>query len=285
LVHRDPARRLALVSAGFSVAVATALATVHALYGSELALAQAADSFSDVLAGALLVWAARAGANDADAEHPHGHGPAEPIAALMVAVLLGGVSLEVGRLAVASMSEARAMAIDPVVAAVFVIKIVFRGAVATFARSSKRSPTLAALRADAIADVLVGLLSLTGFGLSQAGWPRIDAVLAVGVAVYVAATGVRLARDNVTLLMGASAPSARVAALRALVASVSDVMAVDELVATWHGAALHVLVEIAVDGALSVERGHEIAHAVEARLRTEADVARVVVHVGPARVE
>lgn len=41
-------------------------------------------------------------------------------------------------------------------------------------------------------------------------------------------------------------------------------------------------VEIAVDGSVSLRASHDIAHAVEARLTQEEDVARVVVHVNPA---
>ena len=56
---------------------------------------------------------------------------------------------------------------------------------------------------------------------------------------------------------------------------------VDQVLATWHGATLHVYVEVAVDTALTVLDAHEIGHAVEAALLAEPDVGRAVAHVGP----
>ncbi|HTJ85475.1 MAG TPA: cation diffusion facilitator family transporter, partial [Polyangiaceae bacterium] len=172
-----------------SVVLATSLLVVFFVFGSELALAQAADSISDVLTGLLLAWAARTARQPPDDEHPLGHARAEPIAALVVAVFAGILATEVGRSAVTALLSGASATFDWPVAIVFAAKVVFKLGIARAASrllAAHGSPVLDALRVDARNDALVGSVALAGFGLARAGLPAVDPVLAVGVAVYVA---------------------------------------------------------------------------------------------------
>ena len=56
--------------------------------GSISILAQAADSFLDLFAVAITVFAIGVAARPADAEHPFGHGKVENIAAIVQAMLI-----------------------------------------------------------------------------------------------------------------------------------------------------------------------------------------------------
>jgi cation diffusion facilitator family transporter len=278
------ARALTLATIVGSLVLGLALLAAHVLFRSQLALAQAADSISDMLGGAALAWAVRTSAQPADEDHPRGHHGAEPIAALVVAVLAGVLAVEVLRAAVVALVEGAQPELDGAVAAVFALKVGFKLAIVWLAGAALRqraNPALDALRVDARNDVLVGSAALLGFGLARAGLPAIDAGLAIAIAIYVGWSGVRLARTNVALLMGASAPAERREKLAAVVRGVEGVRRAEPLTATWHGASLDVYVEIAVDRELSLRAAHEIGHAVERRLAEEEDVARVVVHVEP----
>ena len=95
-----PILRLTAASAALSVALAGALGGAHVVFASQLALAQAADSLLDVLTAAALAWAVRVASRPPDPGHPAGHHRAEPLAALLTAVVAGGLALEVVREAV-----------------------------------------------------------------------------------------------------------------------------------------------------------------------------------------
>ncbi len=278
-------RAVSTVNVTGSVVLAAALLVVFVVFESELALAQAADSVSDVLTGLLLAWAARAATAPADDEHPLGHARAEPIAALVVAVLAGVLASEVARSAVLAIVHGEHAQFDWPVAAVFAAKVAFKLGVARAAGAllaRQASPVLDALRVDARNDAVVGSVALIGFGLARAGMPTVDPVLAVAVAIYVGASSIRLATTSVDMLLGTSAPPGRRAELAALVSRTQRVVGVAKLVAVVHGASLHVEVEICVQPALTIGAAHEVAHEVEARLREEPDVAHVVVHVAPS---
>jgi ferrous-iron efflux pump FieF len=280
--HR--ANLVSVVNVLGSVVLAASLLAVFVLWASELALAQAADSISDVLTGLLLAGAARAASQPADDEHPLGHARAEPIAALVVAVLAGVLATEVARSAVVALASGEAASFEWPVATVFAAKVVFKLGVARVAGrllATNASPVLDALRVDARNDAVVGSVALVGFGLARAGLPAVDPVLAIGVAIYVAISSIRLAIASVYMLLGTSAPPERRAALSALVSTGPGVAGVANLVAISHGALLHVEVDLLVDASRSLREGHEVAHAVEALLRAEPDVAHAVVHVTP----
>ncbi len=279
------ASRLTITSVAGSFAMAIALIATYFSFESQLALAQAADSISDVLSGAMLAWAVRTSAQPPDDDHPLGHQRAEPIAALVVAVLAGILAVEVMQNAARALLAGAEPALDWPVAIVFAAKVTFKSgilAASSAALARKPNPALAALRVDARNDVLVGAVAVIGFGIARAGVASIDAVLAIAVAIYVGLSGIRLARENIELLMGASASRERRDALGVIVRAVPGVVRTDALTATQQGVELHVYVEIAVDPDLSLRQGHEIGHEVEARLALEEDVARAVVHVGPA---
>lgn len=278
--------RLTYASILGSFVLAIALVLVHVVFQSQIALAQAADSIADMLSGGALAWAVRQASQPADEDHPLGHARAEPLAALVVAVLAGVLAVEVLRNAVMAIVSGAEAELDWPVAAVFAAKVAFKSVIvglSTRALARRANPALDALRVDARNDLLVGGLALVGFALARWKMPAVDSWLAVAMAIYVGLSGLRLARENVGLVMGEAAPGARRDELAALAAKVEGVAGIDDLIATWSGASLHVQADIAVDPRLSVRDAHEIAHAVEAHLSREPDVARVVVHIGPAR--
>lgn len=278
------ARRLAFASVGASAVAALALFVVHRASGSQLALAQAADSLADTLSGVALLWAIGESRKPPDEGHPLGHARAEPIAAMVVAVLAGVLAVEVTRGAIAAIISDARPRLDGLVALVFAMKVIFKGAVVVLAARASRAranPVLDALRVDARNDVLVGGIAIVGYALAATGLPSLDAWLAIAVAAYIAFAAVELGRENIALLMGAAAPAGRHEELRAIAVKVPGVRRVDSLVATWSGALLMVHCDIAVDRSLSLLEAHAIGHAVEAALLAEDDVSHTHVHVGP----
>lgn len=283
---RGHARREALSIANVvgSAIAAISLALVFVVFHSELALAQAADSVSDVLTGLLLAWAARAALAPPDDEHPFGHARAEPIAALIVAVLGGVLATEVVRSAALAWIAGAHATLGWPVAAVFAGKVVFKLAIAAFASRARRrrpSSVLDALGVDARNDAVVGSAALVGVALARMGYPVFDPILAIGVGIYVGISCIRLARDGVMILLGTSAPAPRCAELLACAMAVPRVSGVGKLVAIFYGATLHVELDLWVDAQLSLRDAHEVAHAVESRMMQETDVSHVVVHVTP----
>lgn len=279
------AGRVTVVTAGASVILLAALVAVYVVYDSQLALAQAADSFVDVCAALGLWWAVRVGARPPDEQHPFGHHAAESIAALGVAMLAAVLAFEVGADAVVALLSGGSARFEWPLAGAFALKVVAKVGLFAWARHVGRredSPAVAAIAVDARNDVLVGAVGLVGFFVARAGWPALDALLALPVAAWVGYAGFDLGLENVRRLMGEAPEEERQEELRTIAAGVPGVRDVGPLQARAHGTRIELWVEVRVDGELSVREGHDLGEAVEARLLEEPDVTRAVVHVDVA---
>jgi len=273
LVSAALALNAVLVVAGFCV---------FFISGSQLVLAQAADSLLDIAAGVILVWSVRVGSRPRDEDHPFGHQRAEPIGALVTAVLAGVLCFEILRSASSSLVRGAQPDLDLAVAAVLATKLVLKLALLfalEVAARRHRGAALAATRVDTRIDVVSSTSSLVGFGLFHAGWTWADAGMALPVALYIGANGLHLARENLRYLMG-EAPEAGVAAeLETIAAGVPGVLQVRTLRAHYVGHDLHVDVSVLVADSSSATENHDIEEAVVDALRAHPMVGEVFVHV------
>ncbi|HXS19004.1 MAG TPA: cation transporter, partial [Polyangiaceae bacterium] len=93
---------LTLVGSGF---LSVALLGAYISYHSQLALAQFADSLLDVMTASVLAWTVRLSAKPEDKDHHFGHKRAQPLGALVTAVLTGVLAAEVVQHAVTALMD------------------------------------------------------------------------------------------------------------------------------------------------------------------------------------
>ncbi len=263
-----------------SLALVLALFAAWWAFQSQLALSQAADSFMDVFTAAVLTWTVGISRQPEDEEHPFGHTRAQPIGALVTAVLAGVVAVEVARSAINALIAGTEPRLDWLLVVVFSAKLLFKVIIYRAARpGAKRSPALRALTVDARNDALVSILALIGFFAARFGFAALDAWLALPIAVWIGWSGVELARDNVRMLMGEAPPAERQNELAALAAAQTGVINAHDLRAQYMGTHIHVHVHIKVDADLSLKQAHDIGEAVRIALEAEQDVAHASVHI------
>jgi len=281
-LEQEAPRRLTTASIGLGVVLSVLLVGAHFVYASQLALAQAADSITDTFTALALLYSLRVGAAPADEDHPGGHHRAEPIAALLAAVLAGVLAVEVFRTALSALHAGEQPVLGIPLAVVFGIKIVTKSILSSLSGRYHRatgSPALRALQVDARNDVLVGVLALVGFVGAYTGWPALDIWLAMPIAVWIAASGLSLGAENISLLMGEAPPAERQQELLQLALGIDGVLSAHDFTARYDGVRLQVTLHVVVDEQLSLRRAHDIAEGVEARLREEHDVLSAMVHV------
>ena len=278
--------RLFIASAVASFVFAMVLAGLYFRYGSKLTLAQAADSAADMLVGMALLWALSISAQPADEDHPFGHQSAQPIAALVVAVLACVLAVEVARDAIAALAGQTAAEFDWVLVQALGAKVVMKMVLAAAASRGGAIANASALKAfqlDARNDVVVGSASIIGLIASDwAAMPMLDAWLALPVAAWVGYSSASLALESATVLMGIAAPAERAAELEALAAEVPGVVRVAQFKARHLGEHLRVWFEVHVDARLTIGAAHDIGERVEAALLRQPDVTEAVVHVDAA---
>jgi cation diffusion facilitator family transporter len=261
------------------------------LLGHTYALvADAAESLLDILTSAL-VWAGfRVAAQPPDRDHPYGHGKAEPLAALLVAVFVFGMAGFVGWHAV---QEIR----TPHRAPAWWTLLVLAGVVAVklwFSRRLRRTGEAVgstALGAEALhhwSDALTSAAAFAGIVVALwggPGWETADDWAALFACGVIAFNGAGMASKALTDIMDTAVPQAFEDEVRALARAVPGVLALDKVRVRKSGLSHLVDIQVRVDGEIPVRAGHDIAHAVKDALLASVPhaISDVTVHVEPMK--
>ncbi|KZM53439.1 cation transporter, partial [Geobacillus stearothermophilus] len=225
-----------------------------------------------------------------DEDHPYGHGKAESIAAIIVAVLLFLVGLEIGRSALESFFAPLS---PPGVAAIYVLLLSIAVKEAMFRYKYRLGKKL---NSDALiinayehrSDVFSSFAALIGVGAAilggkwGIGWlVYADPLAGLFVAILVLKMAWELGRHSIHTAIDHVLHEEETGYLREAVLSFPDVRQINELYAREHGHYVIVDLKIAVDPRLTVEEGHRIGKKVKEKLLTLPRVRDVMVHINP----
>ncbi|MFQ5629718.1 MAG: cation diffusion facilitator family transporter [bacterium] len=276
---------------GVAIAANLVLAMIKitaGLLGNAYALvADGIESTTDIFSS-LIVWGGlRISTKPPDRNHPYGHGKAESIAGVVVALFLLGAALLI---AVQSVREILTPHKLPAWYTLIVLAVVVITKETLFRFVFRVGETLGstALRGDAWhhrSDALTSLAVFVGISIALIGGQGYEsaddwaALLACAVIVY---NGVRILRPAVHEVMDAAAPETVERTIRRIAGEVEDVLNVEKCRIRKSGLGLLMDIHIIVDGDCTVRRGHEIGHKVKDRLlASHLPVHDVVVHVEP----
>lgn len=279
--------RLALVGVAVNFALAL-VKIVSGLIGNCYALiADGIESTLDIF-GSLVIWfGLKVAAEPPDEEHPYGHGKAEPLASVVVA--LGVIAAALG-LAVQSIREIVTPHHAPapftllVLIGVIVVKeTLFRkvASAASLLGSGAVKTDAWHHRADAItsAGAFIGIsIALIG----GPGWEAADDWAALFTCGVIGFNGYLLLMPALHEVMDTAPPKELEASVRTIAGGVPGVAEVEKCRIRKMGLEYYVDIHVGVKASLTVRAGHDIGHAVKDAIRAvKPEVADVLVHIEP----
>lgn len=262
---------------------------IAGLIGHSYALvADAVESMADTFSS-IVVWGGlRIAAQPADDNHPYGHGKAEPLAALFVALMLFGAGVVIAIQAVREILTPHhapaAFTLWVLLAVVAVKEGLFR-----VVRRVARSTGSQAVMSDAWhhrSDMLTSTAAAIGISIALIGgegYASADdwaALFASGVIVF---NAWRLIRPPLHELMDAEpADTDLLDRIRAVAGEVPEVRRVEKLFARKSGLGYWLDMHIEVDPDMTVVRAHDVAHRVKERVQAQIPrVQDILIHVEP----
>lgn len=256
--------------------------------GSLGILSEALHSLLDFGATLLTFLAVRASDKPPDRTHPYGHGKIESIAALVETALLFATSLwvlyeAVLRLAAHETSVVVTWSSVGVMALSIAIDVSRARALKRVAEKT-RSEALAADALHFSSDILSSSVVLIGLGIVALGWPKGDAVAAIGVSLFVCRAGWVMGRRTIDTLID-TAPLGAVERVEAILARVEGVAGVTRVRVRPAGSLFFVDAEIAVARGLSQKRLMEVRARVQEAIRAEMAEAEVTVTTHPLALD
>jgi cation diffusion facilitator family transporter len=261
---------------------------VTGLLGHSYALiADAVESLGDIV-GSLVVWSGlRIAARPADREHPYGHGKAEALAALIVAIMLVAAAVGITLQAVREISTPHRAPAAYTLWVLLGVVVVKEGLFRVMRRVATASDSGAVL-ADAWhhrSDAITSAAAAIGISIALIGgeaYATADAWAALFAAAIILFNAYRLTRQPLRELMDAE-PTDIVSRIRALAQGVPGVAGVEKLLARKSGMGYWVDMHVEVDPAMSVRAAHRLAHEVKDAVRAGIpNVEDVLIHIEPA---
>jgi len=257
---------------------------------SRALVADAVHSASDVVGSVAVLIGIRAAKLPPDQDHPYGHGKAETVTAIIVAVLLFLVGLEIAIGAVQSFFEPivvpGTLAIYAVIFSIVVKELMFR-----YKISLGKKYKSDALVTDAWhhrSDVFSSFAALIGIGASIIGGNMgidwliyMDPAAGIMVSLLILKMAWKLGGEAIHNTLDHVLHKEDTADMVKQVEAVDGVLKVDEFLAREHGHYVIVDIKIAVHPHITVEVGHAIGKKVKMVLMEDGYVQDVRVHVNP----
>ncbi|HXJ91671.1 MAG TPA: cation diffusion facilitator family transporter [Terriglobia bacterium] len=261
------------------------------LLGHSFALvADGVESLTDVFSGLVVFFGLKIAVKPPDADHPYGHGKAEPIAAIVVSLALMLAALGIIYQAVREITaphRAPAPYTLVVLAGVLIIKELLFRHVASVGRAIGST----AVKTDAWhhrSDALTSAFAFVGISialLGGPGWQTADGWAALCAAALILYNAWRQLRPAVLEIADIAPDASLEAQVRDIAARVPGVMGLDKCYVRKMGFSFYVDLHIVVEGEMTVREGHRLSHQVEDEVvRSLPQVAEVLVHVEPEEV-
>jgi cation diffusion facilitator family transporter len=258
------------------------------LLGNSFALvADGLESITDVLSGLVVYFGLKVAVKPPDANHPYGHGKAEPIAAVVVSLALMAAAFGIiyeGIREITAPHPAPAPYTLVVLAGVLIIKgLLFRRV-----QSVGESIGSLAVKSDAWhhkSDALTSAFAFVGISiaiLGGPGWEAADGWAALCAALVILYNAWKQLRPAILELGDVAPDTTMEAQVRQIAGQVPGIIGLDKCFVRKMGLTYYVDLHIVVRGEMSVREGHRLSHKVEDEvLRALPHVAEVLVHVEP----
>jgi cation diffusion facilitator family transporter len=238
----------------------------------------------------LVVWRGLVvAAAPADAEHPYGHGKAEPIAAAMVSTTLLLAAVGISTQAVLEVLHPKAGP-RPFTLLVLLGVVLIKEGLFRYVLRAAKSVDSPAVHTDAWhhrSDVITSLAAAIGITIALIGgkgYESADDIAAIVAAGIIAWNGWRLLRPALDELMDTAPDRGLIAEIKRIASTIPEVHRVEKCVVRKMGYHYFVDMHVEVEPQMTVQRAHEIAHLVKDKVRAEVPSVRdVLVHIEPSR--
>lgn len=282
--HDADVQRAAIAAVCVAGGLAFIKAVCWVLTGAVSMLASLIDSLLDIGASLVNLVAVRYASQPEDAEHRFGHGNAEPIAGLLQSLIIAMSGLFLLYHAVPRLIEPVAVARSGLGIVVIVVSIVATALLVVFQRRVVRRSGSVAISADSLhysMDLVTNAAVIVALVGSDFGWLRADPIIALllgGVVLYGAG---RVAYESAQLLLDRELPDEVRDQIHAICRNHTEVAGVHALRTRRVGRVPHILVDLVMDGSMSLRRAHDVGLEVTREIKNLLPDADVTVHHDP----
>lgn len=262
------------------------------LSGSRALIADALHSASDIVGSVVILVSVKIANKPPDKEHPYGHGKAENVASIIVALLLIIVGVEISLSAIKVFFGEIPSAPGSSALIIIIISILAKEVLFHYYYQLGKKYQSSALISEAWhhrSDSLSSFAALLGIGAALLGdyYQLVfllygDAVASIIVSIIVIKVGYSLAKESSQVMMEKVLSPEETKQYNETVLQIEGVKRIDQMYARTHGSYVIIDIKISVNPTITVKEGHDIAKEVRLMLlEKHSDIEEVLVHVNP----
>lgn len=212
--------------------------TVGWLANSVSIIADAINNLSDASSSVVTLLGFKMAQQPADAEHPYGHARYEYLSGLVVAALILIIGFDLAKSSFQKILHPEAVEFSAATFVVLVLSIAVKLWMAGFFRSLGNrihSTTLQATSVDSRNDVVASTAVLLGCAAGYFFHVNIDGIIGLAVAVFILYSGVDIARETISPLLGKQADPELIDRITQLVLSHEKILGIHDLLVHDYG--------------------------------------------------
>ncbi len=266
-------------------AVLFAIKLLAGLISNSVAItADALNNLSDAGSSVITLVGFRISSKKPDSEHPFGHGRAEYISALLVAIMILAMGAELLKSSIKKIIAPEPIEYSAIVLIILIISVAIKLYMAFYNRkygallaSDAMNATYHDSLCDAISTFAVLCAVLAGHLLDV----NIDGWCGAAVALFILYSGIRTVWSNINTFLGKPADSGLVAEIDREVMQNDGIIGVHDIVVHDYGPGkMMVTLHAEVPANLGVLKLHEIIEKAEEQLADKYD-CRAMIHMDP----
>lgn len=258
--------------------------TVGILSGAVSIVADALNNFSDASSSIVTLLGFQLARRPADKDHPYGHARYEYVSGLVVAALILVIGVELAGTSVRKIFSPVSIDISGVMLAVLLCSVGLKLWMSLFfSKLGKHidSSVLKATAADSRNDVIATLAVLAGCVAERQLGVNVDGYVGLAVAVFILVSGVQVARETISPILGHGADPALSQRISSRILSCEKVLGVHDLLVHDYGpgqcfASVHVELSAREDPLVC----HDLIDAIESDVLENLQV-HLVIHYDP----
>lgn len=252
--------------------------------GSIAILSDALNNLSDVASSVVTLVGFKLSGQEADEEHPFGHGRIEYVAGLIVSLLIIIMAVELLQSSFKKIMNPEDIIFSPVVGFILVLSILIKLIMFMAnlqASKAIKSATLKSTAMDSISDVFSTGIVLIATVISHFYGVNIDGIAGIIVAFFILKTGIDAARDTISPLIGEPADREFVEEVKETVMSHEGVLGVHDLMVHNYGPGrIMMSLHVEVPSYKTVVEAHDLVDHIEKELK-EKYRCNAVIHIDP----
>ena len=275
----------------FSIVGNVALALTKGIagfFGNSYALmADAIESTTDIFSSLLVLFGLKYSNRPADKNHPYGHGRAEPLITFLVVVFLITSATIIAYESIINIRTSHEL---PKTWTLFVLGAIIIWKEISYRLVIKKSieTNSSSLKADAWhhrSDAITSVAAFIGISIALIlgkGYESADDWAALFAAVFIFYNSYLIFRPALAEIMDEHVYDDLIEKIRIVSISVEGIVDTEKCFIRKAGMKYHVDLHASVDGTITVKQGHDLAHQLKDKLRSEInELGHVLIHIEP----